>query len=443
MTDKLWRGTVVVAGLLAGLVSTALTVIVPLWCERTGGLPYIAGLFGSLVGDIFGAVFAVYFWLFVRPKNLVGSIGFILISSAAYGIAMSATTITASFPGQYHTTPNRVGSLGSFPIFAVALGGTIGAFIVFLAVLLFFANENRMSRSFLHALTWCLVGGLLAVVGWEAGPSLGRMMFNAVGPVLEHSPSTDADATYNYSLFLVWQTGMGLAIGLLVSREGRRLYSVSVSESKTALSDVHFFRFILIGWAALVFAGFGMVDFPERYQKALGNRALSKHLAEAPSMKDLPEVKQVPPYQVLMGYKLGEYVPGRLRQMETRPIIEQYRLRPEVPVAESYSVRYRLSSAAEDDPSPIPQIDVEVREYPTPAWAQYQVFGQSTRVDLLNPERPIKFGDRIYGRVKAYDKVLVGFYLWASENRLVSVTFQSPEPDAVLKAYLNKYPARR
>jgi hypothetical protein len=68
-----------------------------------------------------------------------------------------------------------------------------------LAALGLFSVENRPSRVLVKALQWSVAGGTLGALGGAMGPFLGG---------IEHS------------MFLVWETGMGLTLGLLLAIEG-------------------------------------------------------------------------------------------------------------------------------------------------------------------------------------------------------------------------------
>src|ERR1039457_1698713 len=103
MTDSDKRRTLVLAGLLAGLIAGLLTIVVPPFVHQLDA-PFIGVLFVSLsIGDIFGIVFCVYFWIFSRRRSVVGSIGFVLASTAAYILAWYTTVYSSEFlPSSRH-----------------------------------------------------------------------------------------------------------------------------------------------------------------------------------------------------------------------------------------------------------------------------------------------------------------------------------------------------
>jgi hypothetical protein len=417
---------------LAGLVAGVLTIVVPPFVKRLGSPLYIGALFGSFVGDIFGAVLSVYFWVLLRRRYVARSIGFVLASAVAYMLAMFATIFSAEAIGSSQNVQGAPGTLGAAPVLACVLGGTVGGFVVLLAALLFFSSENRVSRNFSQAVKWCPSGGILGALGWAAGALLGGL--------IPFSPG-NADTGYYYSIFLVWQTGMGLTIGWLFSRE--QVWAPASSALPPGVGSNRVARIVrisLFAGAALVLAFFARREFPGHYQSARWDRAYHNHLAETPSMGNLPEVQSVAPEQMLILNQFGEYVPGRTYSGKTRPPMDVKTLIPKAPVAQSYSVRYALPGAPTSGGNVGPHVDVQVQEYPNAAWAGYEIVEQGFGIELANPARPVKFGSRLYGQAKAGDNGQNGFYIWASENRLVILQFRSAEPDEVLKAYLERFP---
>lgn len=441
MTDRPERRTLVWTGLLAGLVAGVLTIVVPPFVNRLGSPLYIGALFGNFIGDIFGAVLSVYFWVFLRRRYVARSIGFVLASAVGYILAVFTTIFSAEAIGFSKSLQEAPGSLGATPVLTFALGGTVGGFVVLLAALLFFSGENGVSRNFLMALKWAPSGGILGALGWAAGPLLGGLILSALGQREALSSPGKADTGYFYSIFLVWQTGMGLTIGCLFSREQVLIPASSALRPGAGSNRVaRIARISLFAAATLVFAFFARREFPDHYQSARWHRAYNNHLAETPSMENLPEVQSVAPEQVLILNQFGEYVPGRSYSGKTHPPMDVKTFIPKAPAAQSYSVRYGLPGAPASGVNIGPHVDVQVQEYPNAAWAEYEIVEQGFGIDLANPARPVKFGSRLYGQAKAGDTGQNGFYIWTSENRLIILQFFSAEPDELLKAYLDKFP---
>ncbi len=455
MTDSDKRPTLVLAGLLAGLIAGLLTIVVPSLIGRLG-LP-IAIFTGTFVGDIFGVVIAVYFWIFLGERSAWRLLGFVLASTAAYIAAMFATIYSAmamplSRGGPWASTGTDV-SVGGFLI-----GGAVGGFVVFLGALICF-SERKLSRTFLTALELSPVGAILGGLGWAAGPSLGNPILHVIGETV--NPYTNAQAACSYSLFLVWQAGMGLTLGWLFSREPVAVPASSApAPASSAPAPVvgsnrvaRIARIALFAAAALVSAFIARTEFPRQYQSAEWQRAYKKHVAERPpmppqpaerpsmetlpnqlperpSLENLPEVQPVAPQKMLILHQFGEYVPGDVRP---EPI-------PKAPATTWYGVRYAIPG-----PSTLgktgPVVNVQVTEYPNAAWARYKIFQHANGIDLANSTRAVKFGNRIYGQATETAEGRHGFYTWRSGNRLIALWFYSADPDEILKAYLERFPS--
>src|SRR5579862_3463739 len=206
MPRRFGRFTLAATGLLCGFIAALLTIAVP-WLIGLLNLPIIV-FTGSFIGDIFGIAIAVYFWIFLGERSIWRSAGFVLASAVAYMVAVFTTIWSVWFlpgtrGGPWASTGTDV-SVGGFLI-----GGAVGGFIVFLAALIFF-KERAQPRSWLTVLGGSVAGAILAALGWAAGPSLGNPILRVTGETV--NPYGDAQAACSYSLFLIWQAGMGLAL---------------------------------------------------------------------------------------------------------------------------------------------------------------------------------------------------------------------------------------
>jgi hypothetical protein len=452
MTDREKRVTLAGIGLLTGLIAALLTVAVP-WLIGRVGLPIVI-FTGNFIGGIFGIVIAVYFWIFLGERSAWRLLAFILASTVAYIAAMFATMFSTmamplSHGGPWASTGTDV-SVGGFLI-----GGAVGGFIVFLAALICF-SERKLSRAFLTALELSSVGAILGGLGWAAGPSLGNSILHVIGETV--NPYTNAQAACSYSLFLVWQTGMGLTIGWLFPRQPVEVPASSDPASAAGSSQVtRIARIALFAAATLTLVFFAVREFPQSYQSAQWQRAYKKHVAEKPplvnppspaeapspktspiqipekpSLENLPAVQAVAPDRMLILHSIGEYVP-RVVSPDARALASQHS------GMTYYLVRYAIPGAPSDNPGPV--LWVQVEDYPNAAWAQYKVLQRLSGINA-NSKSMVKFGNRVYGRTTEGDGGQDGSYLWWSANRLVDVSwFHSADTDAVLKAYLERYPS--
>lgn len=439
MPNRLSRPTRVWTGLLAGFIAGILTLVIPSFINRLG-VP-IGALTGSFIGDIFGAVISVYLCVVLGKRLVWGSLGLIFVSTVAYIAAMSTTIYSAEVIG-FSQVNQGDSTLGSAPILAFAIGGTVGSFLVLFAALTFFSDRWKLSRIFLNSLKWCALGGVLGALGWAAGPLLGELILDVVGrrPL---SPSVKDDTGYYYSIYVVWQAGMGLVLGLLFSAERADLAAPSdaaLPEKARSTGPVRIAGISTFVLAALVIGFFGLRAFPDQYRTARWTRAYNQHGAATPSLDNLADVQPLPPDEVLILSQFGDYVPGRASSGKTHSSMDVKTLKPNTPAAQSYSVRYALPGAPLSGGNVGPHVDVQVLEYPNALWASHQVVDRGFGIDLGNPARPEKFGYRLYGQAKPAAKGQDGFYIWASNNRIVSLDFHSAEPDEVLKAYEEKFP---
>jgi hypothetical protein len=437
-------GILVSAGLVAGLLAGLLTIVVPPFVWRLGSPFYLGALFGIFVGDIFGAVISVYFWVFLRTRSVAKLIEFILASTFAYIVALYATMFSSEFIGFSSHTSANAGSLETPPIGAFFLGGASGAFILLIAALLLFSSRVDPWRVVLRALLWSIVGGVLGVLGWASGPFLGQAVLSALGQRAVLSSPGDAGTGYYYSLYLVWQTGMGLVLGILLAQEAVQVTSFPDSISRSRIRSpqaVRVARLCSVAIVVLVLAYFARREIPDHYQSVRWHRAYWKHVAETPSLENLQKVGAVPADQMLILNQIGEYVPGRANVGESNPALNAKTGAPRVPRAQCYVIRYGLPGAPDGGPGVGPHVDVQVQEYPNEAWAKFELGEQGFATNLADIEKPTKFGNRILAQTKFVGRGGDAFYFWSSANRLVILQFSSGDPDEFLKEYLGRYPS--
>jgi hypothetical protein len=88
-----------------------------------------------------------------------------------------------------------------------------GGFFVMAAVFLVVYPEMYQSRRILKALGWSVIPGVLTVVGWSLGST------GLLAP--RQQPGEGNDIANWCSLLVLWQSGMGLLLGILLrsSRE--------------------------------------------------------------------------------------------------------------------------------------------------------------------------------------------------------------------------------
>ena len=269
------------AGLLAGLLSIAMPFLLR---DRQAAL-----FFGLFVGDVFGVVFFVYFWVCQSVRSLQKAIGFILTSTFSYVLAFYVTSFSAMFLGLHGSTQANATGVGSELIGAFFIGGTVGAFPVLFVALLFFSSEGRLSRVVTKSLVWSIAGGVLATLGWALGPSLGGILVSALGQKAVLSSPGDAGTDHYYSLLLVWQSGMGLVLGILTEEEVRE-GQTSTSGSGSTVKPLLPIKVAGISLVTIAAIGIGFVALNEvpRESDMIRWRQMSIKYGVAPPLENLP-----------------------------------------------------------------------------------------------------------------------------------------------------------
>jgi len=190
-----------------------------------------AGLFS---GVVFGLFLAGCLALSKILDNLWRAVRLIAVATAAYFFStLTAFAVQLCFPeivprGEQWSMGTRE------PASAVALfvGGLVGGFLVFGEVIFLFCPEISKGLLARKAFQWALLGGILGVAGWALRSSVGAATWNLFH-VLGLTPSGEASArewfgdrydygetSRMYSLYVVWQTGVAIAVGIMLRGYG-------------------------------------------------------------------------------------------------------------------------------------------------------------------------------------------------------------------------------
>ncbi|MGB2678336.1 MAG: hypothetical protein WAN12_14720 [Candidatus Acidiferrum sp.] len=401
---------------------------------------YLNTVFGVFIGSIFGLVFSVYFWVVLRNRSVVRAVAFVLSSTAAYVLAFFSTLLL----GASHLNDRGGGAIADSPAWVFFIGGVIGAVVVLIAALLLHSNEHDVAKIVLLAAGWSLIGGILGVAGWGLGPSLGRGITSVVDPKsLALRPYAPEDALYEFSLYFVWQAGMGGVLGVLFSRSGvREDLAPHAAPAKNSGPIILSLRVGFICAVVATLAFFGRRLLPEQYRQARLERALALHHSAMPPRDNLPKLVAQPPGQMLILNPIGEYLPGPPDAGASQPEIDPHSQLP-VPTAQRYDVTYTLHGWVPGAGGG--RIEAHVEEFPNGRWAEYMLKEYPLGVSA-DTVKSIKFGNRIYASPQFVQSSGNTYYLyvWSSGNRLVCIQFWvAPDvsPDRFLKAYLAKYPS--
>lgn len=212
------------AGLLSGLVIDALSY-------PAGKHLGLLGFVGFGVYGLFGAILGVALAGDGMLQGAWKAILLIVPVAAAYYLSFAAAGVAeyylaiAEFPGTQSPSPD----VSPVSLFA---GGVVGGFAV-LAVFSMLVHYPGVSIGTLamKSLKWSLVGGILGVIGWALGPSLGMAIWYGVHGIGLTAPTETArnalgETSDVFALNVVWQTGMALVLAIMLlplkakSREG-------------------------------------------------------------------------------------------------------------------------------------------------------------------------------------------------------------------------------
>jgi hypothetical protein len=180
---------------LAGVVSAVLTIVV-------GSLYYYDAPESDSVayvykGLLFGVCIAAYFMIFERLRSMWRIAAFIVACAAA-----DLASLYAVIGMRTLTSADLQLDVGSPALFAA---GFAGAFIILAAGLFLFGRRGIHWRSLATTFLGAAGGGLLGILGWKIGWLL--------------SPAVLVSSVQESTLFVLWQTGVALMLGLLLRYE--------------------------------------------------------------------------------------------------------------------------------------------------------------------------------------------------------------------------------
>jgi len=196
------------AGFFSGLLTIALEQAIPV------SFYFLGAVFGALLGICF-AIVGVLNRRQAAKLVLVAAVAYFLSVFAGWGaqLALSAFGLL---------TPDEQWSMGGgdalSPV-ALFIAGLAGAFLMIGGTLSVVRPELIFTGG--KAIRWSPLGGVLALIGWALGPSLGVALWNTFHQMHLTGWTTrpqDASPGLDYSLPVVWQTGMAFAIVFILRR---------------------------------------------------------------------------------------------------------------------------------------------------------------------------------------------------------------------------------
>jgi hypothetical protein len=423
-----------------GLVAALLSTLVPALLTAQGSPLFVGSSLGLFPGDIFGAVISVYFFAFAGVRSVTKAFGLVIASTVAYFVAFGLGISLGMFlsPAMGLKFNVESGELAGMAV-PLLVGGMTGAFLVLVAVLRLYSAETSWRRVAIRAFQWSGAGSVLALIGWMLGSALGRPVWSALESlhlnVLPREMAT-RDGTPNfYSLHIVWQIGMGVILGILISEAP--LEPVASGTQSVPARKLNLGNAFLFGIMALALGWYGIRWLPDEYREMRWHRAYAKHVAEKPSSDNLQQIALASADAMLVVTPIGEYWPERASG-RTGPSVSG-------PAMLNYAVRYSLPGAPKGGPNVGPHVDVQVEEWPNADWATWELAEQNYSPTLNHAaEQSIKFGNRIVCRwgqaSNSYKWGPSSSCAWSSGNRLVMIEFSSVDQDEFLRKYLERYP---
>lgn len=209
LTTKDSRGFTAVF-FLGGIVSGILSVLAAEVSGQGGNVvPSVSfGLILSLCLIVLGMISSIRQIFFVIGASI-----------AAYAFALLAAGFTElALPSSW-----SIGDKHS-PI-ALFVGGFIGALVITSGTFGQAQSRTRLRDSTLNIALCSVVGGVLGVIGWALGPSLGMALWHADHALRLTAPTETplnaaGETSHALSMCLLWQAGMGLVLGVALQRLG-------------------------------------------------------------------------------------------------------------------------------------------------------------------------------------------------------------------------------
>jgi hypothetical protein len=449
MTNQRSRFRSVVYLTLAGLLSSLLTV----WSLRSLG---IYDMFG--VGMIFGIVLACCFCLCFGVRSPWKLGGFVITSVVAYPVALFSIgpapfgflALPFTYPAVFIVKALGLSHARQGQIYPATLfgPGVVGAVLVLAAGLFAISSQKQSSaRIMLKAFIGALVAGVLGAVGYASGQSLGLILWKVIhapgGPVSYNTYQTalaSGDPNF-YSMYVMWQMGVALVLGLLwwhgeaaveVSGAGESTEDASVPDASERIPLAA--KLFFIGGAVLLLFFVGR-SIRFSYDRARMQREVAQSIAEAPSTQNLPRLRPMPLSQALILDRVGDFVALNTYDSNTAvggpPLITVGGV-PRV----YYSAGYVKAEKGVTIAGPT-DVSVSLTEYPNSAWASYELR------NIPTPNAAYMYAKYRKNVMKFGNWVLQnsGQFYWPSGNNLLTVYFHNGERDEFLKAYLEKYPS--
>jgi hypothetical protein len=195
----------------------------------------------ALAGPLFGLAISLSLWLHKILRSIWKLLGVIVASTLAdfaAGLAGYMVFLSPVSQSRFSLGFNRFDSLGDDAASLIA-GGFIGGAILFPALWFLLVVHQNWRRFFLALLICPLTGSSLAILSWALAPSLGAALWHVLNLFhLDESTAEIAQRSHYaafYSLYVVWQSGMAVLLGVLLPWQPEEFGSSEKGHSLTVL----------------------------------------------------------------------------------------------------------------------------------------------------------------------------------------------------------------
>lgn len=169
-----------------------------------------------LPGFLFGLFVCGSLALIRVLTSIRRAIVLIAVTTISYPLSILVTGVIQLVLSQHSSMRDRP-DISGIALFA---GGFVGAFLVIGVILLLIPLQTGKRSVLVRSLCWPLLGGILGVIGWDLGASLGISLWS-IAHHLHLTANGEArlnalhgDTSHQFSLWLVWQTGMAVVLAL-------------------------------------------------------------------------------------------------------------------------------------------------------------------------------------------------------------------------------------
>jgi hypothetical protein len=442
---------------LAGLASALVTIVAEAVISRFIPADPIRDILSDfLVGLNFGAAIAACLVIRRKVRSIWKILSLLMASIAAYDIAVK---VTIAFFDIYPRSAGSSSESLDIPTSVFFPGGFCGSLIIFLAIVLL-SNRGPVGwRLWGRVALFSAVGGLLGMLGWILTSTLGRaLLFAECGlhllPWQTYSQGHDSLQPGHLSLFVVWQAGVALSTGILVSEQNTTSANVvagPIARAATTETNVpiplRIASFIFFAGALVFLSSRVYLTLQVASQVAQRDQAYKHSVAEAPPVKDLPPMLQVPTEQTLIVDDMGGLFVTHPSAREIPGRNDASGVAAPVPPSIEYYVTYKPTTE-QYQLGVEPGVRVWITQFPNEEWALYKTKYPTGFNPALNDQ---KYLTRV---AKAGNVIIMNTlmrypngagplsYVWRSGHFVITIQYETRDiNEEFLTRYLEKYPS--